>query len=91
MNASSSFEFPSRLTHAEAMAVLALLSAAIKEGAVSVDLAALSEFDSSALSVLLAARRAQTPGDSIQCLNVPDKLRRLANLYGVESLIFDES
>lgn len=71
--------------------MLAQLNAAITAGAVTINLAALSEFDSSALSVLLAARRAQTRGGSIQCLNVPDKLRRLANLYGVESLIFDES
>lgn len=73
------------------MAVLAQLNAAITAGAVNINLAALSEFDSSALSVLLAARRAQPRGGSVQCLNVPDKLRRLANLYGVESLIFDES
>jgi len=70
------------------MAVLEQLHAAIAAGAVSINLAALSEFDSSALSVLLAARRAQTKGGAIQCLNVPDKLRRLANLYGVESLVF---
>lgn len=71
--------------------MLAQLQSAIAAGAVSINLAALSEFDSSALSILLAARRAQTQGGSIRCLNVPDKLRRLASLYGVESLIFDES
>ena len=80
MNTASSFSLPQRLTHAQATDVLSALSAALQGGVQCVDLSALTEFDSSALSVLLAARR----------VNAPDKLRKLASLYGVESLIFDE-
>lgn len=90
MNIASSFSLPQRLTHAEAMDVLSALSAALQGGVQCVDLSALTEFDSSALSVLLAARRARRDGSRLRCVNAPDKLRKLASLYGVESLIFDE-
>lgn len=73
------------------MGVLSALNDALRSGVQCLDLAALTEFDSSALSVLLAARRAGGSGTPPRCVNAPDKLRKLANLYGVESLIFDEA
>jgi ABC-type transporter Mla MlaB component len=91
LNAVSQFSFPQRLTHAEAMGVLSELNAALQGGVQRLDLSALTEFDSSALSVLLAARRAGRDGMRARCVNAPDKLRKLAILYGVEPLIFDEA
>ena len=91
MNAVASFSFPQRLTHAEAMDVLSALTDALRAGVQCLDLAALTEFDSSALSVLLAVRRARGNGTPLRCINAPDKLRKLANLYGVEPLVFDEA
>lgn len=91
MNPPSPFAFPQRLTHTEAMTVLGELGVALGAGVHSIDLALLREFDSSALSVLLAARRARALGAPLRCINAPDKLRKLASLYGVESLIFDEA
>ena len=85
----STFAIPQRLTHTQAMSVLESLRSAIASGTTHIDLSALVEFDSAALSVLRAARRLQrtTP---LRCVNAPDKLRKLANLYGVDSLIFDD-
>ncbi len=71
--------------------MLSELNAALQGGVQRVDLSALTEFDSSALSVLLAARRGRRDGAQLHCVNAPDKLRKLAMLYGVEPLIFDEA
>lgn len=73
------------------MDVLSALTDALRAGVQCLDLAALTEFDSSALSVLLAVRRARGNGTPLRCINAPDKLRKLANLYGVEPLVFDEA
>jgi ABC-type transporter Mla MlaB component len=73
------------------MGVLSELNVALRGGVRRLDLSALTEFDSSALSVLLAARRASRDGTPAHCVNAPDKLRKLAMLYGVEPLIFDEA
>lgn len=57
---------------------------------VSLDLAAVTEVDSSALSLLLEWRReAGRNGRSIRFLNLPANLRSLAQLYGVTELIND--
>lgn len=85
----SSFAIPQCLTHAQAMSVLESLRAAVAAGATRIDLSALAEFDSSALSVLLAARRLPHAAP-LRCVNAPEKLRKLAILYGVDSLIFDD-
>jgi phospholipid transport system transporter-binding protein len=56
----------------------------------SVDLAAVSEVDSSALSLLLEWRReAARSGRSIRYLNLPSNLKSLAELYGVTELLGD--
>ena len=68
---------------------MAELAAALAAGSYRIDLSALHEFDSTALAVLLAARRAAQGASRPVFLNVPEKLRRLASLYGLDGLVFD--
>lgn len=57
---------------------------------VTLDLSAVTEVDSSALSLLLEWRReAIRNGRAIRYLNLPANLRSLADLYGVTELIGD--
>ena len=59
---------------------------------VTVDLAGVTEVDSSALSLLLEwQRQALRAGRSVRYLNVPANLRSLAALYGVTELLGDAS
>ena len=59
-------------------------------GEATVDLAAVTEVDSSALSLLLEWRReAGRNGRSIRFLNLPASLTSLAELYGVTDLLAD--
>ncbi|MES2956351.1 MAG: STAS domain-containing protein [Pseudomonadota bacterium] len=52
------------------------------------DASALQDFDSSALAVLLACRRqALANGKTFSVQGLPERLRRLAGLYGVEALL----
>ena len=54
----------------------------------TVDLAAVTEVDSSALSLLLEWRReAARNGRQVSFLNLPGNLRSLAKLYGVTELL----
>jgi phospholipid transport system transporter-binding protein len=82
---------PSLLTHDQAAACAQTLAAGIRaevSGKVVVDASALEKFDSSALAVLLECRRAaMSAGKSITILNLPAKLRELAGLYGIQSLL----
>jgi len=58
---------------------------------VTVDLAAVTEVDSSALSLLLEWRReAGRNGRSVNFLNLPANLKSLAQLYGVTEFISDK-
>jgi phospholipid transport system transporter-binding protein len=58
---------------------------------VTVDLAAVTEVDSSALSLLLEWRReADRNGRAIRYLNLPVNLKSLAELYGVTEFISDK-
>ena len=55
---------------------------------VTADAARLEHFDSSALAVLLACRReALAAGKTFGVVNMPDKLRQLAMVYGVSDLL----
>jgi len=57
-----------------------------------VDASALTELDTSALAVLLQARRAaQARGLDWQLEGAPPKLRQLAGLYGVEALLWAQA
>ncbi len=58
-------------------------------GTFSVDASGLAELDTSALAVLLQARRdAQARGLVWQLQGAPAQLRQLAALYGVEALLW---
>ncbi|MFN7085343.1 MAG: lipid asymmetry maintenance protein MlaB [Burkholderiales bacterium] len=55
---------------------------------ITVDLAGLTEVDSTAISLLLEWRRqAQRDNRRISFVNLPDNLRSLAALYGVTELL----
>jgi phospholipid transport system transporter-binding protein len=76
------------LTHASAKAALAAGLASIEAGATGVDCAPLAEFDSSALAVLLAWRRAgQGRGITFEIVNLPAGLASLAGVYGIDTLL----
>jgi|LauGreDrversion4_2_1035121.scaffolds.fasta_scaffold359918_2 phospholipid transport system transporter-binding protein len=80
---------PERLRLPEALAVLGALRASLGGSSADprvLDLAALQEIDSSALAVLLALRREHGP--RLRFANAGSRLRSLARLYGIESLLF---
>ncbi len=81
-------QVPARITLAEAAAFREAALAACAAGEREFDLAPLAEYDSSAIAVLLGIRRAPG-GAGARFLNVPANLRKLATLYGVDSLLFD--
>ncbi len=77
---------PATLTFDQAAAALAALPA--DGSACAIDAGALREFDSSALALLLQARRlAQAAGHGFEVRAAPPKLRQLAQLYGVHELL----
>jgi phospholipid transport system transporter-binding protein len=88
---------PEQLRHEEAPAWISRLEAAIAaqprgpNGAPAlIDCSALDRFDSSAVVVLLGALRcAQAAGVQITLKNLPDKLLKLASLYGVDGLLLN--
>jgi phospholipid transport system transporter-binding protein len=76
------------LTHANAKAALAAGIARIEAGATGVDCSPLAEFDSSALAVLLAWRRAaHARGTAFEIANLPAGLVSLAGVYGIDALL----
>ncbi|RQR27164.1 MULTISPECIES: lipid asymmetry maintenance protein MlaB [unclassified Burkholderia] len=84
----SGFAASSSLTVASAKSALADGLTRIDAGATAVDCAALTQFDSSALAVLLAWQRAaKARGAALDILNLPPKLASLASAYGVDALI----
>jgi phospholipid transport system transporter-binding protein len=83
---------PKVLTHSQARTCLQGLCEAISaldtREAVIVDAQALLQFDTSALAVLLASRRAaQARGLPWSVHQLPTKLSDLAGLYGVRELL----
>lgn len=76
-----------RLRLPEALDALRELKRALASdsGVQVLDLAALNDSDSSALAVLLALKREF--GARVSFVNPPERVRSLARLYGVESLI----
>jgi phospholipid transport system transporter-binding protein len=76
------------LTHASAKEALAAGLARIAGGARGVDCAPLTQFDSSALAVLLAWQRAANArGMALEIVNLPAGLASLAQAYGVDTLL----
>ena len=58
------------------------------EGVQTVDLAEVSEMDSALLALLLAwVRDAKALGKPVAFANLPESLRTIAKLYGVDSLL----
>lgn len=83
---------PARLTHVESPACLIACEEALGRCAAGepaeLDAAALQEFDSSAVALLLALlRRARERGAELRLLCLPSRLRELAVLYGVGELL----
>ena len=82
---------PAILTQSQANDCLEKLTQDVQQEAekkVIVDAAPLSSFDSSALAVLLAVRReCARAGKLFAVKGLPDRLRDLAALYGIEGLL----
>jgi phospholipid transport system transporter-binding protein len=82
---------PAELTHDQAPACSRMLAQALRsegDAAVVADAGALERFDSSALAVLLDCRReALARGKSFAVAHMPARLRELASVYGVASLL----
>lgn len=82
---------PARLTHdlaAPAVQALGVMLAGEAGTEVVADASALQEFDSSALAVLLACRRQVLAAGKVFAVRaLPDRLRQLAGLYGVQDLL----
>ena len=90
------FESGTTLTHATASAAyqagLGRIAAGANSAELQVDCAALAQFDSSALAVLLGWRRAAAVrGLSLQVLNLPAQLASLALAYGIDTLLTSPS
>ncbi len=88
---------PAVLTHEQVPDTLRLFKKTLEQASaatggeamlLTVDGSALTEFDSSALAVLLECQRmAQAKGRAFSVQSLPPKLRDLARLYGVDSLL----
>jgi phospholipid transport system transporter-binding protein len=93
-SAPDALRLPAELTHRQATACLAQLLQSLKGvapgAAVVVDAAPLRVFDTSALAVLLEFRReALALGQSFGVQGLPQSLRGMAGLYGVDGLLGD--
>ena len=82
---------PADLTRNQASACLRMLVQGLRvstEKEMVVDASALERFDSSALAVLLALRRAsQAHGKSLRIRALPARLHDLATVYGIADLL----
>jgi phospholipid transport system transporter-binding protein len=80
----SAVKLPATATLAEACALLG----AIESGPDEIDASALRTFDTSAVALLLEARRrAQARGTTFTVRGANPKLMELARLYGVDELL----
>jgi len=76
------------MTFDSAREALAQGQTAISLGETVFDLAGVQSADSSGVALLLAwQRRAQGAGHRLTFINVPDNVRKLASLYGVDTLV----
>ena len=96
MNAAThtSVALPAVLMQAQAQAVAdelaSLLSACVSDGGEAVlDASALAQFDSSALAVILACRRAVLArGAQLRVTGLPERAQALAKVYGLSDLLY---
>lgn len=91
-NHSTVLQLPVEITHRQAQAVLQQLTQALAAQttpqACVVDAAALVQFDSSAIAVLLELKRqANQQQKSWQIHNPPQALQTLSSLYGMQELL----
>jgi len=85
---SNTYPIQGKLIIATATAQLADGIAALNKGMDIFDFSALRELDSTALAIILACRReAERLGKQLHCINLPENLKNLAALYGVENYI----
>ena len=86
---------PSDLRHGNAASSLAKLQVQIRNSAdaeVEIQAGQLTDFDSSALAVLLGCRReAESLSKTLKFKQFPPKLRELALLYGVSELLVESA
>ena len=89
----TSVALPAVLMQAQAKAVTdeltSLLGACVSEGGAAVlDASALARFDSSALAVILACRRAVLArGAQLRITGLPERAQALAKVYGLSDLL----
>ena len=86
---------PADLRHGNAAACMAVLQAQIRnspDSEVEIEAGQLTDFDSSALAVLLGCRReAESLTKTLKFKQFPAKLRELALLYGVSELLVESA
>jgi len=86
---------PADLRHGNAAACMASLQAQIRnspDSEVEIEAGQLTDFDSSALAVLLGCRReAESLTKTLKFKQFPVKLRELALLYGVSELLVESA
>lgn len=71
-----------------AAALLVSGNAAFSESVEMIDLAAVDKADSSALAVMLGwLRAADSAGRELKFINLPNSVRALAELYGIDELL----
>lgn len=83
-------QLPATVTLDQAAELAATLPATVASGSgpLRIDASALQAYDSSAIALLLQARRlAQAAGRDFEVVAAPGKLVELARLYGVEALL----
>jgi phospholipid transport system transporter-binding protein len=86
---STTVQLPEKLTMREGRATLASVLPKIQASSVTeLDASHLKVLDSAAIALLLACQReARTQGRKLHIVGVPEKLRKLAQLYGVDELL----
>ncbi|KKB62275.1 anti-anti-sigma regulatory factor [Robbsia andropogonis] len=83
------FESGEDITHDVAKAVLQRGLKRIADGETRLDCQGLVRFDSSALAVLMAWRRAALQrGDDLHVEHAPPALQSLARAYGIDAMVF---
>ncbi len=93
LSSSATLALPAVLMQAQAQSVAdglvqALLAHVAKGSEAVLDASALSQFDSSALAVVLACRRAvKAKGAHLRVTGLPARAQALAKVYGVAALL----
>ncbi len=83
-----SHRLPATLTLATATDALTAAFAALSRDVTEFDFSPVTELDSAAIAfILVCQREAARLGKSLQCSNVPENLKNLAALYGVDTFI----